>query len=187
MLADRKITSLRPWIWVGFGIGVSVALLTCLGISGLLFLIERVRLPEEEMAIFTSLFYGIVFFIALGSVCGESRRHKMLVSRTPFEAPSPPKSKSRETLVRIRTLLWYIFSLISLGWLTPTLIVYWANPKHPGWAISACAYLFSLVTGTVYLMKRTDRVKTGSNYIMLYVGVCLGAFLVDRIICVLHP
>lgn len=176
-----------PRIWVGFGIGAAVSSIAYSGIAGLIFLIEQFQLPEEELVIFTSLFYGIIFFVALGGVRAESRRYKMLVARRPFETPPPPASRARETMGRIRTVLWYVFSLFSLGWLTPALIIYWTEPKHPDWAVSVCAYLFSLFAGTVYVLKRSDKIRTGYNYAMLYVGVALGAFVVNRIFGILQP
>lgn len=187
MQAREKESIRRPWVWIGFGIGAAISFLAKSGIAGLLFLVGRFQLPEEELVIFTSLFYGIVFFIALGGARSESRKYKMLVTGRPYQAPPPPASKARETMGRIRKVLWYIFSLFSLGWLTPALIIYWSAPRHPGWAVSVCAYLFSLVAGTVYMMKRAGKTKTWYNYATFYIGVCLGAFLVNRIIDVLYP
>lgn len=175
-----------PAVWIGFGVGVAVSSLAHFGIDGLLFLIAQFQLPEEELVIFTSLFYGIVFFIALGGVRSESRRYKALVTRGLYVRPSPPESRARETMGRIRTVLWYIFGLFSLGWLTPALIIYWADPRHPDGAVSVCAYLFSFIAGAAYVWKRRDAVKTGYNCAMLFVGVCLGALLVDRILGILQ-
>lgn len=187
MQAGNQKNIRRPWVWIGFGIGAAISFLAYFGIAGLLFLIAQFQLPEEQLAIFTSLFYGGVFFIALGGLRSESRRYKMLVTGRPCEAPPPPASKARETMGRIRTVLWYIFSLFSLGWLTPALIIYWADPKHPDWAVSVCAYLFSFAAGTYYVMKRADKAKTWYGYAMLYVGILAGTLLVDRVIGVLYP
>jgi hypothetical protein len=182
MQADRKGKFRRSLGWVGFGIGVVVSLLAYFGIAGLLFIIEWSRLPEEELAIFTSLFYGIVFFIALGGVRSESRKYKMLVARRPFEPTSPPTSPARETLRRILTILWYAFSLFSLGWLTPALVIYWADTKHPHLPVSICAFIFSLVAGTAYALRRAKKTGIGNaGYFVLYLGVCLGALLAWRI------
>lgn len=174
-------------MWVGFGIGAAISLLTKFGITGLLSLIERFQLPEEELAIFTSLFYGIVFFVALGGVRTESRRNKLLVTGKPYAtSPPDPEPKTKTPLGRIKTVLWYVFSCFSLAWLTPALIIFWADPKHPDWAVSACAYLFSLVAGAVYILRWEEKIKTGYNRFILYIGICLGAILVDRIAGVLH-
>jgi hypothetical protein len=180
MQADRK-ENIRQ-AWVGFGVGASVSLLAYVGIAGLLFLIEWSRLPEEELAIFTSLFYGIVFFIALGGVRSESRRHKLLVTGKPYsKVPPDPEPKMRTRFDRIKSVLWYAFSSFSLGWLTPALVIYWADLKHPHWAVSICAGIFSLLAGTVYALKRAKKIGTRSNHIVLYVGVCLGALLSQRV------
>lgn len=178
----------RSWGWIGFGIGVAVSFLVKFGIAGLLFLIAQFQMPEEELAIFTSLFYGIVFVFALGGVRIESRRHKRLVTGKPYAtSPPDPESKTRTRFDRIKTVLWYVFGCFSLAWLTPVLIIYWADPKHPDWAVSVCAYLFSLVAGTVYVLKREEKIKTVHNRVIFYIGICLGALLVDRITGVLIP
>jgi len=188
MQAGPKKNLRFPWALAGFGIGVSISFLASFGISGLLFMIEQFKLPEEELAIFTSLFYGIVFFIALGGMRTEIRRNKMLVTGKPYaKQPLPPASKSRETFDRIKTVLWYGFGIFSLGWLTPALIIYWMEPRHPDWAVSVCAYLFSFVAGTAYALKKADMIRTGYNYVVLYAGVGLGALLADRLLGVVHP
>jgi hypothetical protein len=181
MQTDRKENIRRSWIWIGFGIGASVSLFANVGIFGLLFLIDWFQLPEEELTIFTSLFYGIVFFIALGGVRAENRRYKMLVTRDPYETPSPPESPARKRFRRIRTVLWYAFGSFSLGWLTPVMIIYWAELKDPHQAVTICAFLFSLAAGTAYVLKHGGKIRTRYDYIVLYVGVCLGALLVQRI------
>lgn len=186
-MQEEKKKTRRSWVLIGFGIGAVVAFLINFGIAGLLFLIGQFQLSEDELVIFTSLFYGIVFFFALGGMRFESRKYKMLVTGRPFQAPPPPVSKIRETMGRIRSVLWYIFGLFSLGWLTPALIIYWTDLKHPDWAVSIFAYLFSFAAGTAYVIKRADSEKTGYDYAMLYIGICMGALLVDRIIGVLCP
>jgi hypothetical protein len=188
MQADRKATPRRPWMWVGFTIGAAVSFLAKFGIAGLLFLIQYFQVPEEELAIFTSLFYGLVFFIALGGMRTESRRHKLLLTGKPY-ATSPPELESRPKthFDRIKTVLWYVFGCFSLAWLTPALIIFWAEPKHPDWAVSVCAYLFSFAAGAIYILKREEKIKTGYNYFILCVGICLGVILVDRITGILYP
>lgn len=181
MQAVKKESQRHLWIWIGIGLGGCISFLAYLGIAGLLFLVESSKLPEEELAIFSSLFYGIVFFIALGGMRTESRRHKMLLTGKPYATSLPsPESEAKKKLGRIKTILWYVFSSISIGWLTPALVIYWADPRHPDWAVSISLYLLSLVAATVYALKRAEKILTGYNYILLYAGVCLGAIIVDR-------
>lgn len=181
MNPDSKMKNRRSLVWTGFWIGVLVSLFAYFGIAGLLFLIGWFQLPEEELAIFTSLFYGIVFFIALGGVRAESRRHKMLVTKGVYEQPAPPESPARKTFRRVRTVLWYGFGAFALGWLTPALVIYWAELKNPHWAVSISALIFSFVAGTAYVLKRAGRLGKGADYFSLFGGVCLGALLAQRI------
>jgi hypothetical protein len=146
-----------------------------------LLFIDKFKLPEEELAIFTSLFYGIVFIVAFGGVRMESRRNKMLISRGLYQEPPPSPSKKKIKIRRIKTILWVGFSVFSLGWLTPALVIYWAEPIHPEWIITAFGYLFSLVIGIAYVLKKAFEIKTLGHYVMFFVGVCFGAIVADRL------
>lgn len=187
MQVDVKDNFRRLLIWVGFGIGASVFLLAYIGIAGLLFFISWFRLPEEELAIFTSIFYGIVFLIALGGVRYESRRTKMLITRRPFETEASLLSGQRKVFSRIKTALWYVFGSFSLVWLTPALVIYWADPRSPDMSVSLFAYLFSLIAVTVYALKRGKRIRTVTNHLILYFSAVLGALIMGRLVAVLYP
>ncbi len=179
MQTNQKKYKRIPWVCLGFGIGVSVSVIVCFGISALLFIIDKFRLPEQELIIFSSLFYGIVFFIALGGMRAETHRYKLIVSKKPFEELSPPPAKSKMTIDRIKTILWVIFSIFSLGWLTPALVIYWAVPIHPTRVISGCAWLFSLIAGAAYIFKKNSDIETPYHHFIFFVGICLGIVLVN--------
>ena len=179
---NKKKSQKVPWILIGFGIGLCISVLSWFGISGLLSIIEKSKLPEEELAIFTSLFYGIVFFIALGSLRAESRGYKLLISRKPFGDLPPPVSGAKAALNRVKTFLWRVFSLFSLGWLTPALVIYWAHFKHPRWTVATCACLSSLLAGSVYAVKKKDKMKTPHNGLIFFFGIIFGAALVAGMI-----
>ena len=182
MERDGKNNKRVPWTLVGMGIGVSISVLSWIGISELLSVIKKSKLPEEELIIFTSLFYGIVFFIALGGVRAESRRYRLLISKTPYGELPPPPSKAKATLNRIKTILWHIFCMVSLGWLTPVLIIYWAGLTHSKWAVATCACFSSLLAGAYYVLKKTDEMKMASNHLFFSIGVIIGAALVTILI-----
>ena len=175
---NKKIPRALP----GFAIGASVSVFSWLGISGLLFIIEKSRLPEEQLAIFSSLFYGIVFFIALGGVRAESRRYKLLISRNIYGDLPALSSEPKTTLKRIKTLLWSVFCVFALGWVTPALVIYWSVPKHTGWAVAACACLSSLVAGVSFVFKRKINLQTSYDQLMFFGGLFLGVALLVRTI-----
>ena len=175
---DGKPSKRIRWALPGFGIGASISVLTWLGISGLLRVIENSKLPEEELAIFTSLFYGIVFFIALGGVRAESRRHKFLISRKIYGDLTEPPSKAKGSINRTKTMLWSVFCLFSMVWVTPALVIYWADPKHTGGAVAACVCLASLVAGVSFVFKKTINIKAPYDHLMFFIGLFFGTALV---------
>lgn len=184
MLALGQGKKRLSWIWAGIGIGALVSLLTHLGIRGILFFIEDSHLPKQELIIFTNLFYGIVFFIALGGLRTENKRYKRIVSRNPYNhIPPPVLSKARARFKRIKTILWIVFSAVSLGWLTPALVIFWTAPKNPRVAVIACAYLFSMVVGVAYgLGNNRNETPQPRGYLMLLVGILLSASVINGLI-----
>jgi len=185
MDSSNKQNGKRPikrvsWVRIGFGIGVSVALLGYFGISGLLFAIEKFEIPEEQLTIYTSLFYGIIFFIAFSGFRVETRRHRMLLSRKPYEELSQPiTTKAKEKLKRIRSILWLIFTVVSLGWITPALLIYWMEPRHIVRPVVICSSLLGVAAGILIVLKRTQDTKTPYDYFLFSVGLFLGIYLAN--------
>ncbi len=175
---NKRIIDQSPWVVNGFIIGISVSLFVCSGVMPLIKMVKNLELPEHEVLIFTVLFYGIIFFIAHSGVRTGTRRTKELISRSAFKhySKAPPETKS--TADRVKTVLWNTVTIISVTWVTPALIIYWAEPRHLNRAYSACCILFSLAGAIAYLLRTRKQNKSMANRILFFVGVCSGVFVV---------
>ena len=167
-----------PWTVIGFAIGVSISLFVRFGINLLLSLVKNLNLPEHEVVLYTSLFYGAIFFIAWFGLRADRRSNQALISRWPrlIEDDPPPKSKINSMISRVKTILWSAFGIFSVVWITPALILYWVAPKHPERGILACTILFSLAGATAFFLKNSHKIQTAVSRLMFFIGVCFGTF-----------
>jgi hypothetical protein len=180
MQPNRKIIGRVSWIRIGFGIGVSISLLGYFGISAIIFAIDTFQIPKEQLTIYTSLFYGIIFFIAFSGVRVETRRQRMILSRKPYEEPSTPiTTKARERIKRIRSISWGVFTIVALGWITPALIIYWMGPRHVARYIVCFSCLLGVAAGIVFVIRKIRDFKTAHDYFLFSGGLCLGMYLAN--------
>ena len=175
---NNRIIDRCPWILSGFIIGISISLFVCFGIIFLLSLIEKLKLPEQEILIFSVLFYGIIFIIARSGVRVNTRRNRALVSRNSIKEFSEVSAETNSAATRTKTILWNMVTIISVVWLTPVLILYWTTPRHPNVAIASCCFIFSVLGAIAFLFKVGKQGQTGYNKLMFFIGVCSGVFVV---------
>lgn len=177
-MMNRRIIDRSPWIVNGFGMGGSISLFVCLGVTLLLSVIRKLQFAEHEILIFTVLFYGIIFFIAHLDVRANLRLNRALMSRHSVRDVPAPLTGMNSAKARVKTILWNSITVISVAWLTPALVIYWIAPRDPGMAISACCVLFSMVGATAYLIKTGKQNQTVYNRLLYYAGVCCGVLTV---------
>lgn len=163
--------------------GVSASLLGYFGISGLLFAIELFHMPEEQLAIYTSLFYGVIFFFAFSGFRAETRRHRMLMTKKLYEeVPSAPiRTKARAQMARVRRCIWVLFSVVSLGWITPALVIYWMEPLHVARMVVVSASLVGVAAGIFFVRRKIENVKTTYDLFRFFVGLCIGIYLANSL------
>ena len=175
---NRNMIERSPWIVNGFVIGVAISLFVCSGVILLLSMIKRLELPEHQVLLFTVLFYGIIFLIAHSGVRAGTRRNKALISRSAFKDCSNTQAETKSTTALVKTVLWNTVTIISVAWLTPALIIYWAAPRRLSMAYTVCCFLFSLVGAIAYLLKTRKQKQTVYNRLLFFLGVCCGVLAV---------
>lgn len=164
------------WIAAGLGIGLSISLLVHFGIMGLLLLLNTLNLAEQEILIFSCLFYAVVFFIARSGVRVDNRRNRDFVTRQAYEEHPPTKRKV--AIGRIKTVLWVTFGCIAIGWITPVLLIYWSDPQDPEWAITASIFIFTSAAAVAFFLKNDKKIKSTVDRITFFIGAGLGAISV---------
>lgn len=184
---NKRIVDRSPWIVTGFVIGVSISLFVCFGVMLLLTMIKKLGMPEHEVLLLTVLFYGGIFFIAHMGLRTETRRNRALISKYSIKDCSNTPIEMKSAVARTKTVLWNVTGIVSVAWLTPALIIYWTAPRHPNMAYSACAFLFGVTGGALYLLKTGKQHKTARDRFLFFVGVCSGVIAVICVIAALYP
>ena len=143
-------------------------------------MIKILKFPEQEVLIFSVLFYGLIFFVAHSGVRANTRRNRALISKNSFKDRSKVPAGTKSTIDLAKTVVWNIIAIISVVWVTPALIIFWAAPRHLVVAYAACCFIFSLAGATAYLFKTGKQNQTVHNRLLFFVGVCSGVLAVTR-------
>ena len=158
----------------GISIAVIISLFASLGINFILTLINNLHLSKQLVVIYTSIFYGIVFFIARAGVrIKKNPRYRSFYREDPDEEPESI-SGIKSMLSRVGSVLWIAFGVISIVLLTPALVIYWKSPLNPDRIIMTCGFFFSLAGAVAFFFQNNEKIKSTSGRIIFFSGVFLG-------------
>ena len=175
--SDQKSWSYLFCLFTGLGIVLVISLFVRSGISFILSLLNNLQLPKQVVVIYTSIFYGIVFFIARAGVRVKKRSRYGSLYKDDLEEEEESISGNKSMLSRARSLLWIAFGVISILLLTPALIVYWRSPLNPGRIIMICGVIFSLAGTGIFFIQNSEKIQSVAGRIMFFSGVISGILL----------
>ena len=162
----------------GFGISFLIALFVLLGVQFMLFLLAGWKLPREVVVVYTSLFYGIVFFIARIGTRAKNRWKQITINEEDLEDETEIFTKKRSIISRIRSVLWILFAIFSVLWLTPTLVIYWTSPLHSNSIFTLFSFVFGFTASVIYFVVNTEKFLSITDRLIFFLGACSGPIIV---------
>ena len=171
----------------GFGIAFLSALFVILGVCFMLWLLDNWQLQKEIVVIYTSIFYGIIYFIARAGVRVKSHGQNANLNEKNLEDKIEAPSKIKSLISRVRFIAWSFFWIFSILWLTPVVVIYWASPLHPNRIIMLFAFILSLATASIYFLGKIEKFLSITNRLIFYLGACLGSIIAIYIFSLLYP
>ncbi len=160
----------------GFSITFLCSIFIFLGVQFILYLLKALHLQKDVVIIFSSIFYGIVYLIARAVVNARSRGKQS--NFAPEELDSMDELiESRPQITGFRITAWSIFGIISVMWLTPALVIYWASPVYPSKIVVIFSFILSLPTAVIYYLLNDNKFKRSADSLVFYLGACSGLFL----------
>ena len=170
----------------GFRIAFLSALFVILGVCFTLWLLENWQLQKEILVIYTSIFYGIIYFIARAGVRVKSYRQNANLNEKNLKDKIESPFKIKSLISRVRIIAWYFFWIFSILWLTPAAVIYWASPLHPNRIIMLFAFILSLATASIYFIENIEKFLSITNRLIFYLGACLGSIITIYIFSLLY-
>jgi hypothetical protein len=158
----------------GLAIALLVSLFVIFGTNLMLRIIRAFDLPTQALVIYTSIFYGIIFFIARASVPVNRRPLSLQETEEGLldEGENPPKKRPAISL--LLTILWVLFGIFSVLWVTPALVIYWSSPIYPDKITALLALIFGLASAAIYFALKNERFHSILDRLLFLGGTCLG-------------
>ena len=161
----------------GFVITLLVVLLVKFGVDFVLSIIGSFELSNHVLVFYTSIFYGIVFFIARAGVRIKNQRLNPDLPEENLLDEIESLSKKKSIISVMRSLLWLIFAAFSVLWLTPALVVYWSSPIYPDKMTALVGSLFGLASAAIYYAAKNEKFPLVMDRVLFITGTCLGLLI----------
>jgi len=151
----------------GIGISICIALFVRYGISFILYLLDF----WQVSTINTIILYGMLFILARIGIQIAGRRGRPKKIGKWADDAAEEKSESSDLF----TVLWTIFAVFSVQWLTPALIIFWIyDPPYPKALIMLFVWIFSLGTAGVYYFGNDEKYRSIIYKLIFFSGAFLG-------------
>jgi hypothetical protein len=158
-----------------FAITSLVMLAVRFGAEFVLYMIGSFELSREVLVIYTSILYGIVFFIArIGARSNKQRSVPDITDYGQDDNETKILFKKSPIKARVRTFLWVFFGAFSVFCLTPGLVIYWSSPIHPEKITAVLGSFFGLASAAIYFAVKNERFPKIIDRLFFLIGTFLG-------------